>query len=252
MVGWLIKNENVCTGDHHLGKKTADFLTTGKNAYTFDAVFTGEEHTSEESTNISSILDLRVLCQPVCNGKVIIELCSVVLREICLGSGNTPFIISFIRFHFTDQDLEQSSDCLFVSTDESYFVIMTECERNVIQNFHTVDGLGKVLHHKDFVTDLAVWTEVDVWVFTAGRTHIVKLDLFQGTFTGSRLFGLGSVGTESGNKLLKFFDLFFFLLVGFLHLFDEELAGLKPEVVVSGIELNLAVVDVCCMSTYFI
>ena len=82
--------------------------------------------------------------------------------------------------------------------------------------------LGKVLHHKDFVTDLAVWTEIDIWVFTAGRTHIVKLDLFQGTLTGSRLFGLGSVGTESGNKLLKFFDLFFFLLVGFLHLFDEE------------------------------
>ena len=129
---------------------------------------------------------------------------------------------------------------------------MSECERNVIQNFYTVDGLGKVLYHKDLITDLAVWTEVDVWVFTAGRTHIVKLDLFQGTFTGSRLFGLGSVGTESGNKFLKFFDLLFFFLVGFLHLFDEELAGFKPEVVVSGIELNLAVVDVCCMSTYFI
>ena len=100
---------------------------------------------------------------------------------------------SELRFHFTDQDLKQSSDCLFVSTNKSYFVIMTECERNVIQNFHTVDGLGKVLHHKDFVTDLAVWTEIDIWVFTAGRTHIVKLDLFQGTLTGSRLFGLGSV-----------------------------------------------------------
>ena len=102
MVGWLIQDQDICTGDHHLGKKTADFLTTGKNAYTFDAVFTGEEHTSEESTNISSILYLGILCQPVCNSKVIIELCSVVLREICLGSGNTPFIISFIRFHFTN------------------------------------------------------------------------------------------------------------------------------------------------------
>ena len=129
---------------------------------------------------------------------------------------------------------------------------MSECERNVIQNFYTVDGLGKVLHHKDFVTDLAVWTEVDVWVFTAGRTHIVKLDLFQGTLTGSRLFGLGSVGTESGNKLLKFFDLFFFLLVGFLHLFDEELAGLKPEVVVSGIELDFSVIYICDLGADFI
>ncbi len=120
------------------------------------------------------------------------------------------------------------------------------------RTFHAVDCFGKILHHKDFVTDLTVWTEVDVWIFTAGRTHIVKLDFFQGTLTGSRLFGLGSVGAESGNKFLKFFDLFLFLLVGFFHLFDKKLAGLKPEIIVSGIELNLAVVNICSMSTYFI
>ena len=129
---------------------------------------------------------------------------------------------------------------------------MSECKGNIIQNLYAINGFGKIFYHKNFVTDLAVWTEVDVWVFTAGWTHVIKLNLLQGTLTGGSLFGLGSVGAESGNKFLKFFDLFFFLLVGFLHLFDEELAGLKPEVIVSGIELNLAVVDVCCMSTYFI
>ena len=36
VVGWLIQDQDICTGDHHLGKKTADFLTTGKNTYTFD------------------------------------------------------------------------------------------------------------------------------------------------------------------------------------------------------------------------
>ena len=36
-----------------------------------------------------------------------------------------------------------------------------------------------------------------------------------------------------------------FLLVGFLHLLDHQLAGLVPEIVVSSIELNLAVVDIC-------
>ena len=51
-----------------------------------------------------------------------------------------------IRFHFTDQDLKQSSDCLFVSTNKSYFVIMSECERNVIQNFYTVDGPVSYTH----------------------------------------------------------------------------------------------------------
>ena len=112
---------------------------------------------------------------------------------------------------------------------------MTESEADVVKNFHTIDGLGKVLDHKYFVSDLAVRTEVDVRIFTAGRTHVVKLDLLQGTLTGSSLFGLGSVGTESGNEFLEFFDFFFLFLVGFFHLFDEELAGFEPEVVVSGI-----------------
>ncbi len=84
MVGWLIQDQDICTGDHHLGKKTADFLTTGKNAYTFHTILTGEEHTSEESTDISSVLDLGILCQPVCNSKVIIE-----FLEYCLW-GNKP------------------------------------------------------------------------------------------------------------------------------------------------------------------
>ena len=47
-----------------------------------------------------------------------------------------------------------------------------------------------------------------------------------------------------GDELLQLFDLFLFLSVCFLHLFDHQLAGLIPEVVVTGIELNLAVVDI--------
>ena len=111
----------------------------------------------------------------------------------------------------------------------------SECEGDIIQNLYTIDGLGEIFYHKDFVSNLTVWTEVDVWVFTAGWTHVIKLDLLQSTLTGSSLFGLGSVGTESGNEFLEFFDFFFLFLVGFFHLFDEELAGFEPEVVVSGI-----------------
>ena len=107
--------------------------------------------------------------------------------------------------------LEECCDRLLVGTDESNFVVMTESEADVVENFYTIDGLGKVLDHKYFVSDLAVRTEVDVRIFTAGWTHVVKLDLLQGTLTGSSLLGLGSVGTESGNEFLEFFDLFFLL-----------------------------------------
>ena len=35
-----------------------------------------------------------------------------------------------------------------------------------------------------------------------------------------------------------------FFLVGFFHLLDQQLAGFIPEVIVTGIQLNLAVVDI--------
>ena len=71
------------------------------------------------------------------------------------------------------------------------------------------------------------------WIFSRAR------------LSGSRLPGLGGVGAEPGDELLQLFDLFFLFLVGFLHLADQELAGLVPEIIVSGIEPDLAIVDVC-------
>ncbi len=43
-----------------------------------------------------------------------------------------------------------------------------------------------------------------------------------------------------------------FFLVGFLHLFDDQLAGLVPEIIVSGIQLNLAIVNIRSMCADFI
>lgn len=38
----------------------------------------------------------------------------------------------------------------------------------------------------------------------------------------------------AGDKFLQLLDLFLFLFVGFFHLADEKLAGLVPEIIVSG------------------
>ena len=70
---------------------------------------------------------------------------------------------------------------------------------------------------------------------------------FQGTLSGSRLLGFGSIGAETGDELLELFDLLLFLFVGLFHLLDQQLAGLKPEVVVSGIKLDLAIIDISSM-----
>ena len=122
---------------------------------------------------------------------------------------------------------------------------MVQCKCQVVQNLDSVDGFGKSFHGQHFVSDVTVWTEINVRVFTAGWFDLIQFNFFQGTFSGCCLFGFGSIGAEPGNKVLQFFDLFFFLFVGFFHLTDQKLAGFIPEVVVSGIELDLSIVDVC-------
>ena len=46
MVGRLVQNQNIGTGDHHLRKHAAHLLTTRKNADLLHAVLTGKQHTS--------------------------------------------------------------------------------------------------------------------------------------------------------------------------------------------------------------
>ena len=112
------------------------------------------------------------------------------------------------------------------------------------QHLFPVDGLGQAFHGEHLIADLPVGPEVDVGVLAAGGLDLLQLDLLQGAFSGSGLPGLGSVGAEPGNEFLQLLDLFFLLLVGFLHLADQKLAGLVPEIIVSGEQLDLAVVDV--------
>ena len=129
---------------------------------------------------------------------------------------------------------------------------MAEDEGDVVQNLHTVDGLADAFYGEHFISDFAVGTEINVGIFTAGRTDLIQLDFFQGTFTARSLFGFGSVGAEPGDELLQFFDFFLFFLVGFFHLTDHQLAGLVPEIVVSGVQLYLAVVNVRDLRTYLV
>ena len=121
---------------------------------------------------------------------------------------------------------------------------MSHDEGDVVKNLFPVNGFGDPFHSEHFISDLPVGTEIDVGILSAGRTDLVQLDLFQGALSGGRLLGFGGVGGETGDEFLQFLDLFLLLLVRFLHLLDEQLAGLVPEIVVTGIQLNLAIVDV--------
>ena len=202
VVGWLIQDQDIRTGNHHLGKETANLFSTRKDTDTFHAILTWEKHTSKEASHISCILDFGVLGKPVCDGEIIVKFLGIILGKICLSGGDSPFIIALIRLHFSGDDLKESGDSLLIGAHESNFILAAKCERNIIQYLYAVDCLGKIFYHKDFVSNLTVGAEVNVWIFTAGRTHVIQLDLFQGSLTGGSLLGLGGIGAESGNKLL--------------------------------------------------
>ena len=129
---------------------------------------------------------------------------------------------------------------------------MTNDKRDVVKNLDTVHCLGQIFYSEHFITDLTVGSEINVWIFTTGRLDVIQFNFFQSTFPGSGLFGFGSVSRETGNKFLQFLDLLFLFLVCFLHLTNQKLTGLIPEIVVAGIELDLAIVNISGMSTYFI
>ena len=109
-----------------------------------------------------------------------------------------------------------------------------------------------MLNSENLVPNLTVRPEIDVGIFPAGGLDLIQLDLLQSTLPGGRLLGLGSIGREPGDEFLELLDLFFLLFVGFLHLLDQELAGLIPEVIVTSVQLDLAVVDIGSMSTHLI
>ena len=122
----------------------------------------------------------------------------------------------------------------------------------MIQNLFSINGLGQPFNCKNFISDFPVRSEINIRIFSAGRPDLIQFDLLQRTFSGGCLLGFGSICGETGNEFLQFLDLLFLFLICFLHLFDQKLAGFIPEIVISGIKLDLAIINICRMGTYLV
>ena len=141
MVRRLIQNQTVRTADHHLGEKTADLFSTGKNLHLFHAVLARKQHSAEEASDIGDIFDGRVAGQPVGDGKVVVEFQCIVLREVCLGGCDTPLIAALIRLQLAHENLEQRCLCKLLAADERDLVLMSHDEGNIVEHLLAVDGL---------------------------------------------------------------------------------------------------------------
>ena len=241
----LIEDQAVRAADHHGGELAADLLAARENLDLLDAVLAAEEHPAEEAADIGDILDLGVAGQPLRDVLLGVEELGVVLLEIGLRGSDAPLVGAAVGLHVAHQNFEEGGLRLLLGADERDLVIVLDDKGDVVEELDAADGLRQMLHGQNLIADLAVGTEVDERVLTGRGLDFVELDLLEGTLSGGRLLGLGSVRGEAGDEFLQLLDLLLLLLVGFLHLADHQLGGLVPEVIVAGVERDFAVVDVC-------
>ena len=244
MVGGLVKDQAVGAADHHLGELAADLFASGEDVDVLDAVLAGKEHAAQEAADVGDVLDGGEAGQPLGDGQAGVELAGVVLAEVGLAGRDAPLVGPFIRFHVAHEDLKEGGLGQLLAADEGDLVLVPHDEGDIVEDLDTVDGLGDPAHGEHFIADRPVGAEIDVGIFAARGLDLVELDLLERALAAGRLLGLGGVGGEAGDEFLELLDLFLFLLVGFLHLADQESGGLVPEVVVAGVEGDLAVIDV--------
>ena len=240
----LVEDQAVGSADHHRGELAADLFSSGENLDLLDSVFSAEQHSAEEAADIGDILDLGIGGQPLRDVFFRVKKVGVVLFKIGLGGCDAPLVRAAVRLHVAHQNFEERRLGLLLGADEGNLVVMLYHKGDIVQKLYAADSFGKVLHGKDFISDFTVGTEINEGVLPGGGLDFVKLNFLQSTLSGGCLLGFGSVRGEAGDELLQLLDLFLLLLVGLLHLTDHQLRGLVPEVVVSGIKSNLAVIDV--------
>ena len=244
MVRRLVEHQHICPGNHQLGEHAAHLLASGKHLHLLHAVLTGKEHPPQKSPHIGHIFFRGILGQPLHDGIVIVKLRGVVLGEIGLGGGKPPLVAAGIRLHLPGQNLEKHGLGPLIRPHQGHFVLTAQDEGDIVQNPLPVNGLAEVLHSEHLISNLTEGPEINIGILPAGGFDIIQLDLFQSALSGCRLLGFGCIGREALDKFLKLLNLLLLLAVGLLHLLDDKLAGLHPEVIVARIELNLAVVNV--------
>ena len=115
---------------------------------------------------------------------------------------------------------------------------------DVVQQLHAVHSLGDTADLQHFLAQFPIHIEADKGIAAAGRREFFHSQVVQQLPAGSRLFGLGLIGGEAGNKGFQFGDFIFNL---FVLLFDEplhHLAGFVPEFVVAHVHFDFGIVNV--------
>ena len=209
------------------------------------ALFSREKHAPEESAHECLIGILRILTQPIDEVELhIVEISAVVRGQIGLCRRYAPLKRACVCFLFAHENLEQHCLRCPVRTDKGHLIPFFEGKADVLKELPPVDLFGEPFDRQQLIACLAVRGECDVRIAAGGRFDIIERDALEEFLARGSLPRFCSICRKALDEGLQLLDLLLFLLVRiFCHL-QGKLAGLVPEVVVAGVERDLAEVHV--------
>ena len=250
MVGGRVEYEAVGVAQLHAGNHTTHLLASGEDADFLEHFFAREEHAAEEAFHVDFVAFTK-LAQPVDEVEVGVEEVGVVQRQVGGGDGHSPVEVAGIGLHVAVDDLEESGHGTRVAAEEHNLVAFLYVEVDILEEHHAfIGGLGEAGHFEYLVTGFALGREDDARVFAGRRTDLFDVEFLEHLLAAGGLLALCHVGAESADELFELALLLFCLGFLVLLLTEGELAGFVPEAVVTGKEVDLAVVDVDGMGTH--
>ena len=251
MVGGLIQQQYVGSGEHHPGEHAANLFAAGEHLDLLIDILSGEQHPAKEASEIGLALILGELAHPVNHVEVtVLKECGVVLGEVGLGSADAPFNGALIGLQLAHENFEHGGLGNLIVAHKGNLVIFVHDKADLIQHFYAVNGFGNICDKENVLAHFTVRLEANIGIPAGGGGHFLDGQLIQQLPAGGCLLTLGLVGGESGDKLGEFFDLFLVPLVLIPDQGLHQLGGLIPEVVVADVHLDLAVVDIHDVGAY--
>ena len=169
---------------------------------------------------------------------------SIVRGQVGLCRCDAPFERALVRLLLAHEDLKQHRLCRAVRSDEGNLVALLEGEADIFQQLTPVHLFGQPLDGEQLIACLAVGGKGDVRIAACRRLDVVQCDALKQLLARGRLARFRGIGGKALDEGLKLLDLLFLLLVCILCHLERKLTGLIPEVIVAGVEGNLAEVHV--------
>ena len=204
MVGRLVYHQNIGAEQHHACQHAAYLFTTGQDIYRLINIIAGKQHLAQEGTQGGfQRIGLGIGRKPVQHAfGVTVEKFRVILGEIGLAGGNTPFEGAFIRLHFTHKNLEQRGSRLLGFAHKGNLIAAGHTERNIVQNLFPVNGLGNALDLQNILARFTVHLEAHKRIPAGGSRQLVNGQLVNQLFTAGCLLGFGFICREPADKFL--------------------------------------------------